>query len=145
MVNIREYNMNGTLILEIDHGYGNIKTAHRVFPTALIKSEKALTFSKDYLEYDGYFYIIGEGHKSFIAEKQSDDDNYILTLAAIAKELNARELTSARVHLAVGLPLKWVQAQRESFRQYLMQNKFVRFRYKGRQYEVEIAGCTVMP
>ncbi len=145
MANIREYNMNGTLILGIDHGYGNIKTAHRVFPTALIKSEKAPTFSKDYLEYDGYFYIIGEGHKSFIAEKQSDDDNYILTLAAIAKELNARELTSARVHLASGLPLKWVQAQRESFRQYLMQNKFVQFRYKGRQYKVEIAGCTVMP
>ena len=94
MANIREYNMNGTLILGIDHGYGNIKTAHRVFPTALIKSEKAPTFSKDYLEYDGHFYIIGEGHKSFIAEKQSDDDNYILTLAAIAKELNARELTS---------------------------------------------------
>ena len=44
--------------------------------------------------------------KSFIAEKQSDDDNYILTLEAIAKELNARELTSARVHLAIGLPLK---------------------------------------
>lgn len=145
MANIREYNMNGTLILGIDHGYGNIKTAHRVFPTALIKSEKAPTFSKDYLEYDGYFYIIGEGHKSFIAEKQSDDDNYILTLAAIAKELNARELTSARVHLAAGLPLKWVQAQRESFRQYLMQNKIVQFRYKDRQYEVEIAGCTVMP
>lgn len=27
----------GTLILGIDHGYGNIKTAHRVFPTALMK------------------------------------------------------------------------------------------------------------
>ena len=80
MANIREYNMNGTLILGIDHGYGNIKTAHRVFPTALIKSEKAPTFSKDYLEYDGYFYIIGEGHKSFITEKQSDDDNYIQEL-----------------------------------------------------------------
>ena len=40
--------------------------------------------------------------------------------------------------------MKWVQAQRESFRQYLMQNKIVQFRYKGRQYEVETAGCTVM-
>ena len=68
-----------------------------------------------------------------------------LRFAAIAKELNARELTAARVHLAAGLPLKWVQAQRESFRKYLTQNKIVQFRYKGRQYEVEIAGCTVMP
>lgn len=96
MANIRKYNMNGTLILGIDYGYGNIKTAHRVFPTALIKSGKAPTFSKGCLEYDGYFYIIGEGHKSFIAEKQPDDDNYILTFAAIAKELNARELTCCK-------------------------------------------------
>ncbi len=86
-----------------------------------------------------------ECHKSLNAEKQADDDNYILTLAAIAKELNARELTAARVYLAAGLPLKWIQAQRESFRQYLMHNKFERFRYKGRQYEARIVGCTVMP
>lgn len=32
----------------------------------------------------------------------------IVTLVAIAKELESRGLTEARIHLAVGLPLKWV-------------------------------------
>ena len=35
MREIREYNMNGTIILGVDNGYGNVKTAHRVFPTEL--------------------------------------------------------------------------------------------------------------
>jgi len=33
-----------------------------------------------------------------VAEKSMDDDNYILTLAAIAKELNARSLSSAKIN-----------------------------------------------
>ncbi|WP_303031028.1 GNAT family N-acetyltransferase, partial [uncultured Duncaniella sp.] len=42
-----------------------------------------------------------------------DDDYYILTLAAIARELNVHGLTDATVRLAVGLPLTWVSQQRE--------------------------------
>ena len=112
MREIREYNMNGTIILGVDNGYGNVKTAHRVFPTGIIKCDSEPVLSKEYIEYDGSYYIIGEGHKGFVADKQEDDDTYILTLAAIAKELEARGLTETRIHLAVGLPLKWVQAQR---------------------------------
>ena len=37
MREIREYNMNGTIILGVDNGYGNVKTAHRVFPTGIIR------------------------------------------------------------------------------------------------------------
>lgn len=105
--------------------------------------------SRDYLEYDGKYYVIGEGHKGFVADKQSDEDNYILALAAIVKELEARgfqqAVNTARVHLAVGLPLKWVQTQRETFRQYLMRNRMVEVRYKSRLYRLEFDGCTVMP
>ena len=90
MREIREYNMNGTIILGVDNGYGNVKTAHRVFPTGIIKCDSEPVLSKEYIEYDGAYYIIGEGHKGFVADKQEDDDTYILTLAAIAKELYSR-------------------------------------------------------
>ena len=101
--------------------------------------------SKEYIEYDGSYYIIGEGHKGFVADKQEDDDTYILTLAAIAKELEARGLTETRIHLAVGLPLKWVQAQRESFKKYLTRERYVSLKYKKVDYLIEIVDCTVMP
>ena len=145
MREIREYNMNGTIILGVDNGYGNVKTAHRVFPTGIVKCDSEPVLSKEYIEYDGTYYIIGKGHKGFVADKQEDDDTYIMTLAAIAKELEARGLTEARIHLAVGLPLKWVQAQRESFKKYLTRERYVSLKYKKVSYLIEIADCTVMP
>ncbi len=109
------------------------------------RSDQSPVFTRNFLEYEGSYYTIGEGHKNFVAEKSMDDDNYILTLAAIAKELNARGLSTAKIHLAVGLPLKWVQTQRDSFREYMMQNRHVDYKYAGRRYVIYIVDCTVMP
>ena len=145
MTKLRDYNMNGTVILGVDAGYGNYKTARCCFPTSVSRSSQPPVFTRDYLEYNGGYYTIGEGHKDFVSEKSRDDDNYILTLAAIAKELKARGLSAARIHLAVGLPLKWVQAQRDSFREYMMQNRHVDYKYAGKHYVVDIVDCTVMP
>ena len=145
MREIREYNINGTIILGVDNGYGNVKTAHRVFQTGIMKCDSEPVLTKEYIEYDGAYYIIGEGHKGFVADKQEDDDTYIMTLAAIAKEIEARGLTEARIHLAVGLPLKWVQAQRDSFKKYLTRERYISMKYRKVSYLIEIADCTVMP
>ena len=112
---IRDYTINGTTIMGIDHGYGNIKTTRTIFPSSAIKSNSEPAYSNDFLEYDGSYYLLGEERKSFVAEKVSDEENYILTIAAIAKELQARNMTYAKLHLAVGLPLTWVKSQKEEF------------------------------
>lgn len=142
---MREYKVNGVLILACDNGYGNTKGAHVVFRTSVDVSDTPPAFSKDYLEHKGKCYILSEGHKSFVADKVMDDDTYILTLATIAKELKMRGLHEAKIHLAVGLPLKWVKTQREAFRQYMLRDRFVDFKYKDERYKVEIVDCTVMP
>lgn len=66
MREIREYNMNGTIILGVDNGYGNVKTAHRVFPTGIVKCDRESVLSKEYIEYDGAYYIIGEGTRALL-------------------------------------------------------------------------------
>ena len=146
---IREYNMNGSMIIGIDNGYGNTKTARTCFKTAIMKCDSKPVLNRNFIEYEGDYYVIGEGHKGFASDKQQDEDNYILTLAAVAKELEARgmkeKVNRVRIHLAVGLPLKWVQAQREDFKKYLMKNAYAELRYKERLYCLTIAGCTVMP
>lgn len=60
---IREYSMNGALIIGVDNGYGNMKTARRCFKTAIAKYDSAPVLSRDYIEYDGGYYVIGEGSK----------------------------------------------------------------------------------
>ena len=67
------------------------------------------------------------------------------TLAAVARELNIRKLTSARVHLAAGLPLTWVSEQKDSFKAYLLQNESADFVFRGVDYHVEFAGADIFP
>ena len=133
------------LIVGIDHGYGNIKTANTVTPTGITKLDAAPTFTKNTLFFEGCYYQIGEGHKEYLADKWQDEDNYIFTLMGIARELNNEGITDADVYLAVGLPLTWVNRQRESFRQYMMQRESVSFQYEDKQYSVRIIGCSVFP
>ena len=57
------------LIIGIDHGYGNIKTANCVFPTGLLKSDTEPVLARDLLVWEGKYYTIGSGHKEFTPEK----------------------------------------------------------------------------
>ena len=136
---------NAPIVIGIDNGFGNTKTRNCCFPTGVLSCDREPTFQQNLLIYAGRYYLIGEGHKEFTAEKMLDSDHYILTLAAIARELDVRSLTSARVHVAAGLPLTWVTEQKEAFRQYLLQNPSVDFTYRGTQYHVEFTGADVLP
>ena len=133
------------LIIGIDHGYGNIKTANHCFQAGLAVYDYEPLFTKDMLVYNGRYYLIGEGHKEFIASKDLDDDYYALTLAAIAMELRDMNFTSATVHIAAGLPLTWTSGQKERFREYLLQNTEVEFVFDSVKYSVKIAGASIYP
>ena len=133
------------VVIGIDHGFGNIKTAHSCFKTGVTAYDQEPTFKSNLLVYDGRYYIIGDDHKEFIADKSQDQDYYILTLAAIAVELRFRDLTSARIYLAAGLPLTWVSGQKDSFKAYLLQKDSVDFSFRGVDYHVDFAGAEIYP
>ena len=136
---------NGIKVIAVDNGYGNVKTTNTVTPTGLVAYDTEPIFSGSILEYDGKFYRVGEGHKPFVADKAMDDDNYVLTLMAIAKELNIVGIREADVHLAAGLPMTWIRRQREAFRAYLLRNERVTFRFNGKDYRVRFVGCSLFP
>lgn len=139
------FNINGKILIGIDHGYGNMKTRHTVFKSGVKCYEKEPVVSANVLKYQGKYYVIGETHKVFIANKSEDDDYFILTLTAIAKELKFRNLTNAEVLLAVGLPLHWLSSQKEEFREYLLRSKEVEFEYENVHYSVKIGDVQVYP
>ena len=95
-------------IIGIDHGYGNIKTANCCFPTGVEASDTVPTFTGDLLRWNNKYYSIGVGHKEFLGDKFMDNDYYVLTLAAIARELKRERITTAKVFIAAGLPLSWL-------------------------------------
>ena len=134
-----------TMIIGIDHGYGNVKTAGCCFPTGISAFDDEPVFKDNLLIYQNRYYLIGEGHKAFAADKTVDEVTYILTLAAMARELSFRNLTEAKVLLAVGLPLTWVSTQKEQFKAYLCRNRRISFTFRGKNYSIEIVGAEVFP
>ena len=137
--------IRNTKIIAVDHGYGNIKTANTVTPTGITAYETEPIFTGNILEYNGTYYRIGEGHKEFIPDKAMDGDYYLLTLMAVARELNVFSIQEADVHLAAGLPLTWIRNQREEFRSYLLQNSEVSYRFNNKDYHIRFVGCSLYP
>jgi plasmid segregation protein ParM len=137
--------IGNTVIVGVDHGYGNLKTANTITPTGIIAYDSKPTFEGNVLLYKGVHYRIGEGHKAFISDKVADNDFYVMTLAAIARESNHHSITTADVHIVAGVPLMWVRTQRDSFREYLLQNESAEFIFKDKEYKIRIVGCSIFP
>ena len=68
------FNINGKILIGIDHGYGNMKTRHTVFKSGVKCYASEPAIASNVLEYDGKYYVIGESHKVFIANK--NETNY---------------------------------------------------------------------
>lgn len=132
-------------VIGVDHGYGNIKTASCSFPTGITAHDKKPYFTENLLVYEGRYYTVGQGHKEYRNLKVNDIDYYLMTLAAIGRELATQRRTSAKVFLAAGLPLSWVMDQQEAFKSYLLQNQTVQFNFRGMDYEVKFVGAEVYP
>ena len=136
---------NDHYIIGIDHGYGNMKTANCCFPTGILTYDTEPLFTGEMLTFGGKYYLIGEGHKEFLPDKARDEEYYILTLAAIAKELKAENLTEAHIVIAAGLPLTWTSGQKADFKAYLMKNAEVEFVYKKTSYHLYIDDVRIYP
>ncbi len=137
--------INGMYVIGIDHGYGNMKTANCCFLTGVMKSETEPIFTTNLLKWNNMYYSIGVGHKEFTADKFNDVDYYVLTLAAIARELSRERIATADVFISAGLPLTWVSKQREDFKKYLLQNERVKFNFKNVDYDIRIVGAEIYP
>jgi len=136
---MQEYRYRDSLVIGVDHGYGNMKTAHRVFPASVTEDPQ---YGASVLTYEGKSY---GRHKDFRISKTLDPDYYLLTLAALAEELRIRGKHEENVFLAAGLPLHWVKEQREEFRTYLLQNREVRFVYREEAFRITLTGVEIFP
>ena len=138
--------MNNKLeIVGIDHGWSNIKTANTVFTTAVSHIANEPGVFDNILEYEGKYYSIG-GKRLMVKDTKVTDDNfYLLTLAAIAKELKTRGIYNVDIFLSVGLPLTRFGAEKENFIKYLSRKKEVVFKFEQETYRINIIKVSVFP
>lgn len=139
--------MSEAITIGVDHGYAAMKTSHCAFPTGLVGYDHEPYTQKDVLEYGGKFYVVGSGRQPLQKDKTVTEDYYLLTLAAIARELaHWGADATATIHLAAGLPLTSFGRDKKKFRAYLLRDgKPVSFRYEGISYTVTITEVSLFP
>ena len=131
----------------IDHGYYAIKTRHFSFPAVIsFYSHEPYTLQNT-LEYGGKFYVCGTGRQPILRNKTENDNYYLLTLAAIAREIKQRgENTECSVTLAAGLPLAGFGREKKFFREYLLRSSQpVCFKFEGVPYKITIEDVKLFP
>lgn len=142
---MQKFNSSTKIIIGVDHGYGNMKTAHRIFKTGVECMEEEPIVSRNFVKYKDKFYVIGESHLVYQGNKTESEDFHILTLAALAEELMFRGLHEANVTLAVGLPLAWMKSQGADFKRYLLKEQELHFEFRKERYHVHLCGVEVFP
>lgn len=135
----------GIEIIGVDHGFSTMKTVSKVFASGIgeITSEPAI--SENLLEYQKRYFRVGGERLTVKPTKVVDENYYLLTLAAIAKELEERKLRSANVFLSAGLPLTRFGAEKQDFINYLSKNKEVVFKYEKKTYRINVVKVAVFP
>lgn len=134
------------MLIGIDHGNKQIKTAHCSPFTSGLKESDVLPFGKDILKFDGKYYQLTDQRIPYHRNKASDQRFFVLTLFAIAQELDIQNVDgrdTLRVQLAVGLPPAHYGAQHLEFSQYFLGRGVTNFTYQDKPYSILIddVGC----
>jgi hypothetical protein len=139
--------MRENMNIGIDHGYYAIKTRHFSFPAGISEYSHEPYTLQNTLEYGGKFFVCGTGRQPILRNKMENDNYYLLTLAAIAREIKQRGgKTECSVNIAAGLPLAGFGREKKSFREYLLRSpQPVSYRFEGIPYKVTIEDVKLFP
>lgn len=131
----------------MDHGYRNMKTRNCLFDTAIseLPGPGVPDELDGILKYKGSAYTLyGKRVASVDTHNKADSKEfYLLTLAAMAKEMQARKVNTASVYLSAGLPQRWYLAQKEAFADMLGKEKHLEFEFEGNPYAVDIENVRI--
>lgn len=120
---------------------------HEPFTSGLEESEVP-PFTGETLKYQGKYYTLSEKRIPYHRDKAEDERFFILSLFAIAYEIEARGTYSSnvmRIQLAVGLPPAHYGSQHKAFTSYFTGRGVVHFEYRKRSYAIYIEKAMCFP
>lgn len=120
------------MLIAIDHGNYAIKTPHHSFVSGLSEHTVKPPMADEILEYDGRYWTPSGKRLSYMRDKTQDERYFILTLFAIAKELEdtGRYSPVEQIQLAVGLPPEHYGVLKDKFARYFKRDGIIKFVYE---------------
>lgn len=103
--------------------------------------------AEEILEYDGRYWTLAGKRINYMRDKTRDERYFILTLFAIARELETegRYIPMVHIDLAVGLPPEHYGVLQNRFAQYFKRDGAIKFVYKDNAYTIFIDSVMVFP
>ena len=136
------------MLIAVDHGNKLTKVVnHAPFTSGLQESDNP-PFGGETLKYRGKYYTLSEKRIPYHRDKTEDERFFVLTLFAIAYEIQAAKAYSPnimRVQLAVGLPPAHYGAQHRKFAGYFTERGAVQFDFQGKPYSIFIEKVMCFP
>lgn len=135
------------MLIAIDHGNYAIKTPKNSFISGLSEHTVKPPMCYEILEYAGSYWTLSGKRLSYMSDKTQDDRYFILSLFAIARELeaNGRHSHIEHIELAVGLPPEHYGILRDSFAKYFKRYGVIKFNYKDKPYSIIVDKVLVFP
>lgn len=143
------YNNNFTeesVVIGIDHGFSLIKTRNHIFSNGVSRCNGKPPVVENSLYYNGSYYCVGGERKTVVIDKTADEDFFLLTLVAVAKELKTRGLPhNAVVVLGAGVPFKRFGEEAGKFTAYLFRTGIHDFIFEEEEYSIAIEKVYCFP
>lgn len=137
------------ILIGVDNGNANTKTQNHNFVSGLTKHDVRPPMAQDLISYDGSFYTLSNKRSIYKRDKTVDDNTYILTLFAIAKEILSRNLyTTDKIEIAlgVGLPPGHFGTGYKKFMDYFLRNNGnIFFAYNDKPFDIKVSEVMVYP
>lgn len=123
------------------------RTVMHSFVSGLSEHTVKPPMADEILEYDGRYWTTSGKRLSYMRDKTQDERYFILTLFAIAKELEdtGRYSPVEQIQLAVGLPPEHYGVLKDKFARYFKRDGIIKFVYKDKPYSIMIDKVMVFP
>ena len=134
-------------LFAIDKGNFAVKTPNTMFPSGLVELPGKETIAQtDIIEFRNSVYALSSKRLPYMRDKTSSEDFFILSLFAIAKELEYWGVNSPleEIDLAVGLPPEHYNRQKKGMIDYYSRGR-VNFVYNDRPITLIIRNVFVYP
>ena len=135
------------MLIAIDHGNFAIKTVNHSFVAGLAEHTVKPPLTDEVLEFGSKFWTLSGKRLNYMTDKTNDERYFILTLIAIAKELESagRNAPFEQVQLAVGLPPEHYGVLKNKFANYFKKAGAINFIYKEKPFSIIIDKVMVFP
>ena len=137
------------MIVSIDHGNYNCKTSNKIFISGILESDTSSYLGGDCLHYNGKYYTLTDKRIPYLRDKTVDDRFFVLTLFAIAYEIEHENAYSKEeiidIQLLIGLPPAHFSNQYKKFEDYFKRDDYIDFKLNDKEYSIYIDTVVASP